>query len=287
MMKKETRYTTENHRFTNLEKFQSVDVEGDWKVVKNRIDFQKNRTISIVWSAAAIAILLLGVGFIAKQYVLTPPEMIFAMSGEEQKEIVLPDGSQVFLNTHTQLTYPERFRTGNRKVTLTGEGFFEVTHDPAKPFLVNVADRANVEVLGTSFNISAPSEGETVRVQVVEGKVAFYASGKVAERKILEKNDQAEMQNGIIALNTLKNLNFLSWKTGIIIFEQEAIENVIDLLENHYNRDIVLDQSVDTQLTFTSVIDNQELENVLEELSLVLGISYTIHEEQVKIFKTE
>jgi len=286
-MKKETKYTTENHQFTNLEKFQSIDVEGDWNVVKHRMDFPKNRRISTVWRAAAIAILLLGVGFIAKQYVLNPPEIIIAMTGEEQKEVLLPDGSQVFLNRYSQLTYPEKFRKNNRQVSLTGVGFFEVTHDPSKPFQVNVADQANVEVLGTSFNIHAPAEGESVSVQVVEGRVAFYAQGKVETRKILEKDDQAEIQNGIIEMNTRINANFLSWKTGILYFDQESMEQVIDALGTHYNREIMLDPSVDTQLTFTSVIDNQELESVLEEMSLVLGISYGLQENKVMIYMPE
>ena len=287
MMKKKTKYTTENHRFTNLEEFQSIDVEGDWNVVKNRMNFRKNRTISTVWRVAAIAILLLGVGFIAKQYVLNPPEIIIAVTAEEQKEVLLPDGSLVFLDRYSELTYPEKFRKNLRQVSLTGVGFFEVTHDPSKPFLVNVADRANVEVLGTSFNIYAPAEGESVSVQVVEGKVAFYAHGKVDARKILEKDDQAEMQNGIIEKNARINANFLSWKTGIIKFDQESIEQVIDALGTHYNREILLDPLVDTQLTFTSVIDNQELESVLEEMSLVLGISYGLEENRVMIYMPE
>lgn len=99
----------------------------------------------ILWRAAAIAILMLSIGFLAKQYIQNPPASIIARSGEEQKVIQLPDGSQVFLNKNTALTYPEKFRRNNRQVKLTGEGFFEVTKNPHKPFVVNVADRANVE----------------------------------------------------------------------------------------------------------------------------------------------
>jgi transmembrane sensor len=181
------------------------------------------------------------------------------------------------------LTYPKKFKRDVRNIKLSGEGFFEVTHVPAKPFIINAADRANVEVLGTSFNINAVPEGEYVSVQVVEGKVAFYAIGQLDSKKILEKDDQAELQNGIIELNTKTNMNFLSWKTGILHFNQEAIEDVIDLLEKHYNREILLDVSVDKQLKFTSTIDNEELDSVLEELSLVLGISYSYQESTVII----
>ncbi|MCK4747618.1 MAG: FecR domain-containing protein [Bacteroidales bacterium] len=269
--------------FANLDKFQSIDVDGDWNVVKDRIGFQKSRRISIIWRVAAIAILVLGVGFLAKQYIFTSPATIIAMTGEDQKEVILPDGSQVFLNIHTELTYPEKFSRNNRQVKLTGQGFFEVTKDPAKPFLVNAANRANVEVLGTSFNINAGAENESVRVQVVEGKVAFYANENEVVREILGKDDQAEMQNGVITKNAVRDKNFLSWKTGIIYFEQEGIVNVMDILGNHYNRELILDGTVDDGLTFTSTIDNQELESVLEELSLILGISYSFEDNKVLI----
>ena len=286
-MKKNPKYTTENHQFKNLEKFQSIDVEGDWNKVKNRIQFEKKRRISTLLKVAAITVILLSIGLIMKQYLFGPQEMIMAMTVEGHKEVLLPDGSLVYLNQHSRLTYPEKFRKNSRRVSLSGEGFFQVAHNPARPFNVNVAGLANVEVLGTSFNIQTIKEEEAVKIQVVDGKVAFFAKGKDDSGKILEKDDQAELQDGIIVMNTEAELNFLSWKTGIIYFEQEKIEDVTDLLERHYKLNIELDGSVSRELTFTSVIDNQEIEAVLEEISLVLGISYTFQDDQVKIFMSE
>lgn len=286
-MKKQPKHTTKNQLFTNLEKFQSIDVDGDWNFVKHRIGFRKGRRITSVWRAAAIVILLLGVGFLAKQYVLDPRAAIIVLTGEELKEILLPDGSQVFLNKHTELIYPEKFRKKNRQVKLNGEGFFEVTRDPAKPFVVNVADLASVEVLGTSFNIHAPEEGKSVIVQVVEGKVAFYAIENTDVRELLEKDDQAEMHCGVITMNTRTDMNFLSWKTGVIYFDQVEITSVIDILSNHYNRKMILDSSVDKQLTFTSTIENEDIESVLEEMCLVLEISFAIEDQWISIYKSD
>ena len=287
-MKKEPTYPqNEDQSYRYLEQFQSIDVDGDWNAVKNRMGFQKSRRISPLWRVAAIAILLLGVGILAQHYVLNPTHSLIAMTELEQKQVTLPDGSRVHLNKFSELTYPEKFRTKKREVSIKGEGYFEVASDPAKPFLVNIADKAYVEVLGTSFNINAMEENGSVSVQVVEGKVAFYPNGKEPFRKILAKDDQAVMQDGTIVLITRKDPNFLSWKTGKLYFDQEDIVSVVERLSHHYNGEILIDSTVDRSLTFTSTIDNQELESVLEELRLVVGISYSMDESHIMIFNQD
>ena len=286
-MKTQPKNIIKNQLFTNLDKFQSIDAEQDWSIVKGRIGFNKNRVGITFWRAAAIVVLILSIGFFANQYFQTPPSTMIAMTGENQQTIHLPDGSQVLLNKNTKLTYPEKFKRNNRLVNLTGEGFFEITRDPDKPFIVNVADRGNVEVLGTSFNIRATLLDEAVSVQVVEGSVAFYSHDAAAAQKILKKGDQAELLNGVITMNTDLDRNFLSWKTGVIYFDQDEITTVIDMLGRHYNREIILDNSVDKQLSFTSTIDNQEIESVLEELSLVMGISYSMDDKRILITGNE
>jgi len=287
-MKKQDKHTTQNQVFANLEKYHSIDLEGDWNIVRDRINFQKSRQITPIWRAAAVAIVLLGIGFLAKHYVFDSTANVTTMAGEMQKEVLLPDGSKVHLNKYAELVYPEKFRSKVRELKLTGEGFFEVSRDPARPFIVSVADRASVEVLGTSFNISSSQGGESVSVQVIEGRVAFYTQEDPYTREILGKDDQATLNDGVLSKSIQKDLNFLSWKTGIILFNQDHISSVIQVLGNHYNREFILDNSVDISLTFTSTIDNQDLESVLEELNLVLGISSEMDEKgNVKLFMAD
>lgn len=128
---------------------------------------------------------------------------------------------------------------------------------------------------------------ESVNVQVVEGKVALYAYDNTGVKEILEKGDQAEMHHGVITMNNQMDMNFLSWKTGVLYFVQDEITSVVDILNKYYNREMILDNSVDKELSFTSTIDNQELESVLEELSLVLGISYSIDDSEILIHNNE
>ena len=138
---------------------------------------------------------------------------------------------------------------------------------------MNIADRANVEVLGTSFNIQSNEKSDVVKVQVVEGKVAFSSIENSEHREILIKDDQAILQDGSIRKNSQLDRNFLSWKTGILHFEQDPIEKVAEELSGFYDQEIVLRGKNNQNLIFTSTIDNQNLESVLEELEIILGVS--------------
>jgi len=284
-MKKQSKYRTKDQVFTNLENFQSIDLEGDWILTKNRMGFRKTRRLPGLFQAAAIVILLLSVGFLAKTYLFDFPEMIVAYSGDEQKELTLPDGSLVHLNVQSELSYPEKFQRNKRVITLTGEGFFKIIRDPAKPFQVDISSRATVEVLGTSFNIESRPETDEIRVQVVEGSVAFYSQEEKEQKTILNTGDQAELEKGEISINSEPDLNFLSWQTGIMYFQQCPVSDVVVQLETHYNRTILFDENISDDLTFTSTIDNQELEDVLEEMSLVLGLIITYNPDTITISK--
>ena len=284
-MKEQKTYRPEKQLYSNLENFQSIDVEGDWALVKGRIGFRPTRKLTSLFQVAAILIMLLTVGFLTKVFLLNPPEMIVAATGQNQQEFNLTDGSIIHLNAHSELHYPEKFRRNSRTVSLTGEGFFQVSSDPGRPFLVNVNDRATVEVLGTSFNIKSQPLTQEIGVQVVEGQVAFYTAEDKKSTTILNKGDQASWQDGQISLKTLPDLNFLSWRTGILYFRQSPIAEVVKQLEEHYNRKILLDTSISQDLTFTSTIDNQELEDVLEEMSLVLDLIITYNPDTIVISK--
>ena len=284
-MKKQETYSRKNHFYSNLENFQSIDVEGDWKLVKERMGIRKTRRPSFLIQAAAILIALLSVGFLAKVYILDAHEMILAASGEVPEEFILPDGSLVHLNADSQISYPKKFRRNVRSVGMKGEVLFSVSHNPDKPFRVNISDRATVEVLGTSFNINSRLEDQRIGVQVVEGRVAFYSNEEEESRTILNMGDQAELKDGQIHLKAQPDPNYLSWQTGVLYFRQSPIEDVLKQLEKHYHRRIILDKTIDKEITFTSTLDNQELDDVLEELSLVLDLIITYNPDTIIISK--
>ena len=265
----------------NLEAFQSIDIEEDWQKLRGRMGFRKQRSMRYIWQAAAAVVMLLGVGLLTQKLVFPTPDMLAVQSGNQLKEVVLPDGSLVTLNKEAELIYPEKFNRKQRKLKLVGEAFFKVVSNPDSPFVVNVDQKALVQVLGTSFNISPDVNGETISVQVLEGKVAFSSAKKGSDRIVLTKDEQATLTAGTIIRADTVDLNFMSWKTGQLFFIYENIKEVCRQLEAHYEITIVLHESVPGDLSFTSTLDNQDLESVLDEISLVLGLDYSYEDDKV------
>jgi ferric-dicitrate binding protein FerR (iron transport regulator) len=275
----------ENSRFSNLENFQSIDAEADWQHVKGRMGFGPKRTVMRFRWAAAAAILLFSAGFLARHYMFSPGEMLVVRAGDDPEMVILPDGSTVSLNATAELSYPEEFSRNKRELRLSGEAFFEVERDPRRPFIVQVGTDATVEVLGTSFNIKPDPGIGSIVVQVVEGSVVFRGILPTSLSVVLHENEQATMQGGNILKEESLELNMYSWKTRILVFDQDLIGDVARHLSTCYRIDVVLKDDVPNELTFTSTIDNQDLEEVLEEVSMVLGLEYTIGEDRVVISK--
>jgi transmembrane sensor len=277
-MKPKTNF--EEHFLKNLGAFQSIDIEKDWQNVKERIGKEKTRKLNPLWRMAAAVILLLGIGFVTQKYLLPKPKMIAVLAGDQMKEVQLPDGSWVTLNRQAELVYPEKFKGRERSVQLSGKAFFQVESNPSSPFVVDVDQKALVRVLGTSFNISPDASGDLISIQVVEGRVAF-SSAEGKDEVILEKDQQATLVGITVKRDESVEKNFLSWKTGKLVFENDPVGKVIKQLEMHYQVSIEIDESVPRELSFTSTMDNQELADVLDEISVVLGLKYRYQNEKV------
>jgi len=285
------KFDSEDPLISNLEAFQSIDVKSDWKELRSGMKFNKkmapgNRPMPRIWWAAASIILLLGVAFLSNRYLFTPQEVIVARAGDELKEVLLPDGSSVTLNGMAELTYPEKFRNRKREVQLSGEAFFKVERNPQKPFKVRIEEKAMVEVLGTSFNIRSEQSGEAVSVLVLEGRVAFTDAEEKLSAIILNKDEQATLTRGILQREETINKNILSWKTGILYFDQSFIGDVVKQLALYYDREILLEEDIPGDLQFTSTIDNQDLESTLEELSMILGLAISYEDDTILISKS-
>lgn len=281
---------SENLDFSKLGSFQSIDTKADWERVTRRISFERNRSLkkryrTMAWRVAASLVMILGIGYLTQHYLFSPPEMLSVISGGEKQELVLPDGSEITLNSHSQLFYPEKFQKDKREVKLKGEAFFKVERNPEKPFRISIEDKATVEVLGTSFNIRSQKEGESISLLVVEGRVLLSSAEEEEPGLILNKDEQATVQRGVLRRDEYVDKNMLSWKTGILFFDQSFIEDVVDQLESHYKKEILLDENIPGDLLFTSIIDNQDLESVLEELSMVLGLTFSYEDDLIRISK--
>ena len=209
------------------------------------------------------------------------------ISAEKQviSEYILPDGSVVALNSNSKLVFPSNFKGNTREVTIYGEAFFDVKPDASKPFIIN-AGNAQVKVLGTSFNVKAYPENETVEVVVATGKV--QVSGKTGS----EVNDNVQIllvpgEKGIVTNNGSMpakmentNPNYLAWKTHDFVFNEIPLRDVINCLEKTYHVDIEVAQPELNDLKLTAHFENKPIDFVLNVVRLTFNLDLSEENEQ-------
>jgi transmembrane sensor len=148
-----------------------------------------------------------------------------------QYKLILPDGTKVYLNAGSSLKYPVRFAGNERRVTLTGEGYFEVTKNVKKPFIVNTINQT-IKVLGTHFSVSS-YDWDTARTTLAEGKVEVRAS--TGQKTLLTPNNQAiVIQQGII-IRKVNAASLTEWKDGLFIFKNTSLKDGLRQISGWYN----------------------------------------------------
>jgi ferric-dicitrate binding protein FerR (iron transport regulator) len=204
--------------------------------------------------------------------------------------ITLSDGTLVHLNAGSSITFPVQFLKNKiRKVFLSGEAYFEVTHDKKNAFVVN-ANRLDVQVYGTKFNVTNYPEDKTADVVLVEGSVSLHQS----ELSAKDNNEifLTPSYKGTFNKEDKKILNekvntslYTSWMTGNLVFRQEPFENIIRKLERHYNVIIVNNNEKLAKETFNATIetDHESIDQVFRYFKKVYQIEYSIVENKIII----
>lgn len=197
----------------------------------------------------------------------------------------LPDGSQVWLNAGSTLKYPSEFAAGRRQVELQGQGYFEVTRDESKPFIVQAGPDYAVEVLGTTFDMAAYADEEAIQTTLVEGSVKLHLrtiDGKPFSRK-LEPNEKAEFERGSrrLAVATVNTEYDTAWKNGEIIFRNHPMEQVLKVLSRHYHVKFRVQDPQVLKSIITAKFKDEQLPQVMEYLRLASSIQYTIHKPSI------
>lgn len=166
-----------------------------------------------------------------------------------QYQVVLPDGSRVWLNAYSSLKFPVSFANRNeRRVELAGEAYFEVSHNKELPFRV-VTNRQTVEVLGTHFDVNAYADDATTKTTLLQGRVRVTAANRSA---ILNPGEQAKLSN-TLDVSEVNTEEAVAWKNGYFNFDDEKLENIMRSVSRWYNVDVVFaDQSLRNE-TFGAV----------------------------------
>lgn len=154
--------------------------------------------------------------------------------GSKVINMTLSDGSQIWLNAGSSITYPVAFIGNERDVSVTGEAYFEVAHDRAKPFIVSKGD-LQVQVLGTRFNINAYDDESDTRVTLLQGSVKVKEGEKEG---LLQPGQQAQVRSGIKIISTIDEEKVMAWKNGLFIFDRADIRDVMRQLARWYDLDV-------------------------------------------------
>lgn len=202
-------------------------------------------------------------------------------------KLTLPDGTLVWLNAGSRMAYSQGFGVENRKVELTGEGYFEVQRNEEVPFLVKT-NSLLVKVLGTKFNFrDYPDDAEAI-VSLSEGKVALSNLLRKENEKLLSPNERVilDKKSGKMHIESSIALNSLQWTNGYLFFDEELLTDVAKELERSYNVKIyIASDSLKTFRFYGNFIRReQNVKEVLEALSATRKIHYTIEGRNVTLY---
>ncbi|WP_183558851.1 FecR family protein [Mucilaginibacter sp. SP1R1] len=201
-----------------------------------------------------------------------------------QFKVVLPDGSQVWLNAASSLKYPTQFTGNQRNVELTGEAYFEVAKNAAKPFKVTSAGQV-VEVLGTHFNINAYDDETQVKTTLLEGSVKVLYRQSIA---LLKPGQQAKITTGtdgqIVVSDNIDTDEITAWRDGYFQFNHADIQTVMRQLSRWYDVDVKYDGTVTSKQFGGAIQRNLKLSQVLHILEKS-GLHFNISGKEVTVMQ--
>lgn len=263
----------------------TVDEDKAWKKFQQRIHAEdtgkttkQNRKNWL--KLAASVVLLMGLGWLGFRLFNkeTQPKEILVQSQQQILKDTLPDGSVVTLNKTSSISYPEQFKNKTRTVVLTGEGFFNVTPNSEKPFIIQVND-VQVRVVGTSFNIKT-HEGKT-EVLVETGVVQVTKNGKSITLHSNDKMVVNKQDSTFGKIEPVKNKLYKYYRTKEFVCDNTPLWQLVDVLNEAYDAHIEIGRKELGNLLLTATFVNESLSQVLNVINLTFDIKITRTEGKI------
>jgi ferric-dicitrate binding protein FerR (iron transport regulator) len=257
--------------------------EEEWKKLASSIAAQPEAPVRKLnvpapyWLKIAAAILLLLLSSGVVYLTVVKDDRVNIQTTDNIFHTVLPDGSEIWLNKGSSLTYGSDF-TNNRFVDLRGEGFFDIKRDAAHPFIIHTED-AQVKVMGTSFNVKAYDTESETEVFVLTGKVSL-ATGDLSENIILTPGVTGILnrKDHRLISETQEDHNSLGWKNKQLAFKKTPLRKVVKALRSYFRKDIQVANEALLDCRITAYFTDQPLDEVLEVLSLALDMQIKIEQ---------
>lgn len=287
----------ENNEWSKLSEEGREDMIRDmWKGIHQTIDSKKRsrkkNNNKLFWAAAALILLLMiplyylwEDPFSSQQLGDTGRLVTVATATGEIKEIVLNDGSKVWLNAQSQLSYSEKFEGKTRDVNLIGQAYFDIMRNVRKPFVVRT-QTLNIKVLGTRFDISDYQEDGSASVAVLSGKVAVLKSDKSNSANVLDKGERLKLDKRRQSMikEKFKPSEFPAWVNKEVVFYHTTMDQVANFVRRNYNMKVLFSNKQIGKLEVSGdfgEIDN--MENLLSMICLTINAHYKISGNEVAI----
>ena len=276
------------------------DKDKAFENFRNRVESQKEIqstsrrgfSLSALWRYAAVVAIIIAVGCISYWQGEVNVKDTFADISVEaplgsKTKLYLPDGTLVWLNAGSRMTYSQGFGVDNRKVELEGEGYFEVKRNEKIPFFVNTKD-LQLQVLGTKFNFRDYPEDHEVVVSLLEGKVGLNNLLREEKEAVLSPDERAVLNkaNGFLTVESVTASNASQWTDGYLFFDEELLSDIAKELERSYNVKIhIANDSLKTFRFYGNFVRReQNIQEVLEALASTEKMQYKIEERNITIY---
>lgn len=219
--------------------FDAMLLLGNEEIIKNgkkrfSINLSSLRTELI--KIAAVVTIALGGSYFYYQSSLEKELMAMqtiTVPAGQRINITLADGTNVWLNARTSLSYPVKFSKNNRQVILDGEAYFDVTKDKSKPFIVQT-DNYSVEVLGTQFDVNAYSETGEFETTLMSGSVRVTSASDTTQKITLKPNNKVYLRDGKLHVTAVDDYSPYRWKDGLMCFKNETFTSIMKDFEKYY-----------------------------------------------------
>lgn len=270
------------HQYRSLRKLYDISL---WSPIEETLQEEKQtRTFKPVWIeflkvAAVILITFLGTkAFFDGKDDPVKMQTVIVPAGQ-RVELLLADGTKVWLNSRSKLKFPDRFQKDARKVELDGEGYFEVTHQEDAPFTVHTS-KYDVKVLGTEFNVKAYNSKNQFEASLLKGSVEVSNMNK-SQVVRLRPDEQVISDGSQLIRSVILDKNYFRWKEGLLCLDDESIGGLIDKLELYYDVKIIVQQASLMKYHYSGKFRISDgVEHVLKVLQLKHKFTYTKDEEQ-------
>ena len=276
------------------------DKDKAFENFRNRVESQKEIqstsrrgfSLSALWRYAAVVAIIIAVGCISYWQGEVNVKDTFADISVEaplgsKTKLYLPDGTLVWLNAGSRMTYSQGFGVDNRKVELEGEGYFEVKRNEKIPFFVKTKD-LQLQVLGTKFNFRDYPEDHEEVVSLLEGKVGLNNLLREEKEAVLSPDERAVLNkaNGLLTVESVTASNASQWTDGYLFFDEELLPDIAKELERSYNVKIhIANDSLKTFRFYGNFVRReQNIQEVLEALASTEKMQYKIEERNITIY---